>query len=183
MEVGQAVISDTLGLVELQVGVLGRKEYRGFGKEIAERGQAMGVAEIDPLHARAVVAEARRRNDLSGRQPPVGSDAWLARIGPGAPAPDPAESLPPLPDEDERKALAASAELHKLPMLRGWLADEAALRALAARLDALAPEPGAPTRRSGRARPPRPRRRPWRRGSTPPAGNGWSRGSSRWGST
>jgi hypothetical protein len=138
VEVGQAVVSDTLGLVELQVGVLGRKEYRGFGKEIGERGQAMGVAEIDPLHARAVVAEARRRNDLSGRQPPVGSDAWLARIGPGAPAPDPAESLPPLPDEEERKALAASAGLHKLPMLRGWLADEAALRALAARLDALA---------------------------------------------
>ena len=137
VEVGQAVVSDLLGLVELQVGVLGRKEYRGFGKDIEERGQAMGVAEIDPMHARAVVAEARRRNDQSGRQVPVGADAWLTRIGPGTPAPDPAASLPPLPDEEERRALAASAGLHELPMLRGWLADEAALRALAARLDSL----------------------------------------------
>ena len=142
VEVGQAVVSDLLGLVELQVGVLGRKEYRGFGKEIGERGQAMGVAEIDPGHARAIVAEARRRNDESGRPVPTGADAWIARIGPGTPAPDPSASLPALPDEAERLALAASAELHKLPMLRGWLADEAALRALASRLDALAAEAG-----------------------------------------
>ena len=142
VEVGQAVVSDLLGLVELQVGVLGRKEYRGFGKEIGERGQAMGVAEIDPGHARAIVAEARRRNDESGRPVPTGADAWIARIGPGTPAPDPSASLPALPDEEERLALAASAELHQLPMLRGWLADEAALRALASRLDALAAEAG-----------------------------------------
>ena len=142
VEVGQAVVSDLLGLVELQVGVLGRKEYRGFGKEIGERGQAMGVAEIDPGHARAIVAEARRRNDESGRPVPTGADAWIARIGPGTPAPDPSASLPALPDEAERLALAASAELHQLPMLRGWLADEAALRALANRLDALAAEAG-----------------------------------------
>jgi hypothetical protein len=130
VEVGQAVISDVLGLLELQVGVLGRKEYRTFGKEIGERGQAMGVAELDPGHARAIVTEARRRNDGSGRAAPEGADAWLSRIGPGTPAPDPAESLPPLPDEEERRALAASGGLHALPMLRGWLADEGALRAL-----------------------------------------------------
>jgi hypothetical protein len=102
----------------------------------------MGVAEIDPGHARAIVAEARRRNDESGRPVPTGADAWIARIGPGTPAPDPSASLPALPDEEERLALAASAELHQLPMLRGWLADEAALRALASRLDALAAEAG-----------------------------------------
>jgi hypothetical protein len=138
IEVGQAVVSDVLGLLELQVGVLGRKEYRTFGKEIGERGQAMGVAELDPGHARAIVAEARRRNDGSGRPAPEGADAWLARIGPGTPNPDPATSLPPLPEEAEARALAASGGLHALPMLRGWLADEAALRALAARLDELA---------------------------------------------
>jgi len=138
VEVGQAVVSDVLGLIELQVGVLGRKEYRGFGKEIGERGQAMGVGELDPGHARWIVAEARKRNDASGRQPPEGADAWICRIGAGTPPPDPAELLPSLPDEEERHALAASAELHALPMLRGWLADEAALRALATRLDALA---------------------------------------------
>ena len=152
VEVGQAVVSDLLGLVELQVGVLGRKEYRGFGKEIGERGQAMGVAEIDPGHARSAVAEARRRNDASGRQVPAGADAWLARIGPGTPAPDPATRLPPLPEEEERRALAASADLHKLPMLRGWLADEGVLRALAARLDSLAAEAGKADEAASKAR-------------------------------
>jgi hypothetical protein len=142
VEVGQAVVSDVLGLVELQVGVLGRKEYRTFGKEIGERGHAMGVAELDPAHARALVAEARRRNDGSGRPAPEGADAWLARIGPGTPAPDPATSLPPLPDEEERRALAACGGLHALPMLRGWLADEGSLRALATRLDELAAAAG-----------------------------------------
>jgi hypothetical protein len=137
VEVGQAVVSDLLGVLELQVGLLGRKEYRTFGKEIAERGQVMGVAELDPAHARFLVAQARRKNDASGRPPPEGADAWLARIGPGSAPPDPEAALPPLPDEEEGRALAASAGLHGLPMLRGWLADEGVLRSLAARLDAL----------------------------------------------
>jgi hypothetical protein len=138
VEVGQAVISDVGGLLELQLGVLGRKEYRTFGREIGERGESMGVGEIDPAHARAMVAAARRRNEASGKPVPEGADAWLSRIGPGTPPPEPAELLPALADEEERLALAASAELHGLPMLRGWLADEAALRALATRLDELA---------------------------------------------
>jgi hypothetical protein len=145
VEVGQAVISDVHGLQELQLGTLGRKEYRAFGKDIAERGQAMGVGEVDPALARGLVAEARRRNDASGWRVPEGADAWLARIGPGTAPPDPAGTLPTLPDEDEKAALAASADLHALPMLRGWLADESHLRALAATLDRLqaARPPGA----------------------------------------
>jgi hypothetical protein len=137
VEVGQAVISDVNGLIELQVGVLGRKEYRTFGRDIAERGQTMGVGEIDPGHARGLVAQARRQNDTSGRSVPEGADAWLARIGPGTLPPDPTETLPPLPEEAERAALEASADLHSLPMLRGWIADEASLRALATTLDGL----------------------------------------------
>jgi hypothetical protein len=137
VEVGQAVISDLHGLLELQIGVLGRKEYRTFGKDIAERGQAMGVGEMDPEHARGLVAQARRQNDTSGRLVPEGADAWITRIGPGSPPPDASTALRPLSGDDERAALAASADLHSLPMLRGWLADEAALRALAATLDAL----------------------------------------------
>ena len=137
VEVGQAVISDVKGLIELQVGVLGRKEYRAFGRDIAERGQTMGVGEIDPGNARGMVAQARRHNDASGRAVPEGADAWLARIGPGTLPPEPSSAFPPLADEDERAALAASADLHSLPMLRGWIADEAALRALAATLDGL----------------------------------------------
>lgn len=142
VEVGQAVISDVHGLVELQVGVLGRKEYRTFGREIGERGQAMGVGEIDPAHARAIVAEARRRNSPTGRPVPEGADAWLARIGPGSPPPEPEQALPALGDDAEQRALETSGALHDLPMLKGWLADEPMLRALAVKLDALAAEAG-----------------------------------------
>src|SRR5512143_713252 len=45
VEVGQAVISDQKGLLSLQQGVLGRKEYRAFGRDLLARGDAMGVLE------------------------------------------------------------------------------------------------------------------------------------------
>jgi hypothetical protein len=138
VEVGQAVISDEAGLVELQVGLLGRKEYRNFGKDIGTRGQAMGVAEIPPALARALVVDARRRNDETGRPVPDGADAWVARLGPATLVGDPATAFAPLPPEEERAALEASEALHELPMLKSWLADEPVLRALAARLDEIA---------------------------------------------
>jgi hypothetical protein len=138
IEVGQAVVSDVLGLLELQVGLLGRKEFRSFGRDIAERGRTMGVAEVDPGLARSLVAAARRLNDASGRRVPEGADAWLARLGPAAPLPDPSARLPSLPPDEEQRALAASGALHDLPMLRGWIADEEALREVARRLDEIA---------------------------------------------
>jgi len=141
IEVGQAVVSDVLGLLELQVALLGRKEFRTFGRDIAERGRAMGVAEVAPALARSLVASARRLNDASGRRVPEGSDAWLARLGPADPPPDPSSLFPALPDEEERGALAASAALHDLPMLRGWLAEEEVLRALAQKLDEIGASP------------------------------------------
>jgi hypothetical protein len=138
IEVGQAVISDETGLVELQVGLLGRKEYRNFGRDIGTRGQAMGVAEVPPALARALVLEARRRNDESGRPVPDGADAWVARLGPAALLEDPAATFASLSPEEERAALDASEALHELPMLKSWLADEPVLRALAAKLDEIA---------------------------------------------
>jgi len=138
IEVAQAVISDRKGLTELHLGLLGRKEYRAFSKDLLERGHAMGVAEIDRERAKGLVAAARRLNDGSGTKPPDGADAWLARIGPGTPPEDPAARFAPLPAEEERAAVEASARLHDLPLVRGWLADEDALRALAQKLDEIA---------------------------------------------
>jgi hypothetical protein len=138
IEVAQAVVSDVKGLTELYVGLLGRKEYRTFTKGLVERGRGMGVAEIDRDHAKALVAAARALNDASGTPSPEGADAWLARAGPAAAPPDPSARFAPLPEEEERAALEGSARLHELPLLRGWLADEDALRALAAKLDEIA---------------------------------------------
>jgi hypothetical protein len=142
VEVGQAIVSDVKGLTELRVATLGRKEYRTFARDILLRGRAMGVAEIDPGAGRAIVAAARALSDASKTEPPDGADAWLARAGPAGPPPDLAALFStPLPEEEERAAVEASGRLHGLPLLRGWLTDEDALRALAARLDETAVSP------------------------------------------
>ncbi|MFL5273212.1 MAG: hypothetical protein ACJ79E_14235, partial [Anaeromyxobacteraceae bacterium] len=80
--------------------------------------------------------------DAARAPPPEGADAWLARAGPAGTPPDPAARFAaPLPEDEERAARGASARLHDLPLLRGWLADEDALRALAAKLDEVAVSP------------------------------------------
>ncbi len=140
IEVAQAVISDTLGLLELEVVIVGRKEWRRIVRELLEHAAAAGVAEIDPGRARALVQSARALNDRSGRRVPDRADAWLAQLAPAA-APDLSRDLPPLPDEEERDALDASAELHGLPMFKSWLADETFLRGVAAKLDEAAVSP------------------------------------------
>jgi hypothetical protein len=138
VEVAQVVISDVIGIVELQIGMLGRKEYRAFAKDLADRGRNMGVLEIDRERAKSLVVSVRGLNDTSGKSPPEGADAWLGRIGPAVPAEDPSSRFSAMPDEEERAAVEASGELHALPLLRGWLIDEEALRELARKLDEIA---------------------------------------------
>jgi hypothetical protein len=141
IEVGQAVISDERGLVELQLALVGRKEWRAVARDLVERGAAMGVGEIDRGLARSLVAAARARNEASGGRVPEGADRWLAHLGPAAPPPDPAQRFPALPEEEEREALAASGALHDLPLLRGWLPEEDFLREVARQLDEVAVSP------------------------------------------
>lgn len=141
VEVAQAVLSDARGLVELQLGVLGRKEWRVFARGLLERGASMGVAAVDgPLVVGMIVA-ARALNDRADQPVPTGADAWIAQLDPAPPLPDAASAFPPLPEEEEREAVAQSGKLHDLPLLRGWLADEALLRGVAATLDEIAVSP------------------------------------------
>jgi hypothetical protein len=135
------VVSDVAGLLDLQVGVLGRKEYRAFTKGLVERGAAMALVELDRERAKSLVAAARARNESAATRVPDGADRWLSSLGPAAPPPDPAERFPSLEPEAERAAVADSARLHDLPLLRSWLADEALLRELAARLDEVSVSP------------------------------------------
>ncbi|HEY6005334.1 MAG TPA: hypothetical protein VIV57_20810 [Anaeromyxobacter sp.] len=141
IEVGQVVISDSAGLLELQVAVLGRKEWRQLGKALVAQGAAMGVGEIDRGRAHALAAAARARNDRSGQRVPDGADRWLSQLGAAPPLPDPAASFPPLPEDEERDAVSASAKLHDLPLLKSWMADEEFLRGIAAKLDEILVSP------------------------------------------
>jgi hypothetical protein len=140
VEVAQAVVSDVNGVAELHVALLGRKEYRNFCKDLLARGRSMGIVEVERAWAVALVADARRRNGEL-KPPPEGTDAWLARSGPVEALPDPEAAFPALPPEDEAAAVAEGARLHELPVLRGWLADEDALRAVAQKLDEIAVSP------------------------------------------
>lgn len=135
VEVAQAVISDALGLLELQVGFVGRKEWRQLAKALLTQGAAMGVGEIDRGRGHALVAAARALNDRSGQRVPEGADLWLSQLGAPPPLADPSLAFPPLPGDEERDALAASAKLHDLPLVKRWLADEEFLRGVAAKLD------------------------------------------------
>lgn len=141
IEIAQAVVSDERGLLELQVGLLGRKEWRAFVKGLLERGAGMGIEEISRAEAHASIAAARALNEATGQRVPDGTDLWLAPLGRPAPLEDPAARFPPLAAEEERAALAASGALHELPLLRGWLADEDHLRRVAGRLDEIEVSP------------------------------------------
>jgi hypothetical protein len=141
IEIGQAVLSDERGLVDLQVVSMGRKEWRAVVRGLLERGAAMGVAEVEADLVRSLVVAARALNERSGARVPDGADLWLAHLGPAAPPPDPALRFPPLPEPDEREALLASGALHDLPLLRGWLPDEPFLREIGGRLEEVAVSP------------------------------------------
>jgi len=154
LEVAQAVCSDQRGLVELHLGLVGRKEWRTFVKGLLERGAAMGVAELGWGEAHARIASARALNETSGQRVPDGADQWLGQLGAPPPLADPAAGLAPLTPGAEAAALAASAALHEFPVLRGWLAEAPFLREVATRLDEVEKSPLAldPAQKAARLR-------------------------------
>lgn len=140
VEIAQAVLSDEQGFLELQLGVIGRKEWRKLLEGLLDKGTAMGIGELERPQAVALVAAARALNDRSGRRVPEGADLWLAQLGPAASAPE-AAPPGPLPEPEEREALAASGALHEQPLFATWMADEPFLREVAAKLDEVAVSP------------------------------------------
>ena len=141
VEMGQAVLSDERGLLELQVGLLGRKEWRAFGRDIAER-DAPWASARSPGRRRSrswppPVASTTRRGGGCPRAPTRGS--------PGSDPPRRPRNPPPVSPPSPRRRSAPRSRppggLHDLPLLRGWLADEDALRGSRRRLDEIAVSP------------------------------------------
>jgi hypothetical protein len=140
VEISQAVVSDELGLLELQVGLIGRKEWRKLLDGLLEKGRAMGIGELDRGRAVGLVAAARALNDRSGQRVPEGADLWLGQLGPATAVAEPV-APGPLPEAHERDALAASGALHLHPLFTSWMPQEAFLREVAAKLDEVAVSP------------------------------------------
>lgn len=141
IEIGQAVVSDVEGITSLQVGLLGRKEFRAFTTDLEARGGTMGVREVSRDEAKALVAAARRQNDASGKHVPESADPWLGRLGPAGAPPDPRARFAPGSETEETSAVEGSGRLHERPIFRGWLAEEEALRTLAQKLDEISVSP------------------------------------------
>ncbi|HET7823713.1 MAG TPA: hypothetical protein VFK90_00200, partial [Anaeromyxobacter sp.] len=108
IEVAQVMISDVDGVLDAQVGSLGRKEWRQLAKDLLAKGAAMGIGEIDRGRAHALVAAARRRNDERGKPAPDLADRFLAQLGAAPALEDPAAAFPAPAADEERDALAAS---------------------------------------------------------------------------
>lgn len=89
IEVAQAVLSDERGFVELQLALLGRREWRVFARGLLERGRSMGIVAIDAGLAHAMIAAARAINERTGQPPPAGADRWLGQLGAAPALPDP----------------------------------------------------------------------------------------------
>jgi hypothetical protein len=135
IEVAQAVLSDERGLLQLEVGLVGRKEWRTFVSGLLDRSGELGIGELDRAQALALVAAARAVNGPAGTRIPDGADHWLSQQGPAPALAPPGASLPRLEPDAEAAALAASGALHDLTLLRGWLPEESFLREVARRLD------------------------------------------------
>jgi hypothetical protein len=78
---------------------------------------------------------ARALNGAAGTRVPDGADHWLAQLGPAPSVPAPGAALAPLDAAGTAEALARSAALLDLPLLKGWLPEEPWLREVAKRLD------------------------------------------------
>lgn len=135
VEVAQAVLSDEKGILELKVGVLGRKDWRTFAKEITSQAKESGVVAMPQETAHALIAEARARNEESGQRVPDGTDLWMNQLGPALPPPAPGSSLPKLPEAEERVALSRSDRLHAMPGFDSFIASTDFLQRVAAKLE------------------------------------------------
>ncbi|HTP24051.1 MAG TPA: hypothetical protein VMK12_00120 [Anaeromyxobacteraceae bacterium] len=131
IEAAQALISDQRGFIELHLSTLSRREYRSYGKDLLERGSAVGVIEVEQGHARGLAEAARVLNEKTGNPLPQGTDAFLSRLA-GAPSQE--TTFAPLSEDEERAAIEASGRLHELPLVRSWVAEEDAVRDPAKRL-------------------------------------------------
>jgi hypothetical protein len=136
----EALLSDERGLLEFRAYETQRRGVDKFLEALRER-PALLLTEVDPRHARALLAEAMEGNVRSGtRLPPGASELrpiWDAGDG-SAEAESPASPQPPSTsagpgrgtpggsaagDEASRSALASSARLLEHEAFKGWYAD------------------------------------------------------------
>jgi len=128
LDLFQAELSETRGLIGFSAGAAARKEWRAHAKKIVDDGR-LGVSEVPARHARWLIEAAYRRTQAAGRVPPEGfaqARLDLGHVDP--PSHHPAlDVAPPLPLAEARARLA---DLHRLREVGAWIPPEASLQAL-----------------------------------------------------
>lgn len=135
VEVVEALVSDTLGLLSLSRAEMGRGAWR----KLTRRPEMDRLLPLTAEEGRALLAEAVRCN-LATRTPfPAESDLALRHLGIEAATTE----LPPLPLPEEGDGVLAveSGALHQEAELAAWLPPEPELKRLALRLDELRTSP------------------------------------------
>ncbi len=135
VEVAEALVSDELGLLSISLAEMSRSAWRKLARTL-EMERLLPLSAGD---ARALLAEAVRRNLASHTPFPTDSDVALRHLGVEVATGE----LPPLPPpEDSDAALTVeSGALHREPELAGWLPPESELKRLALRVDELRTSP------------------------------------------
>lgn len=135
VEMVQALVNETEGVVELRVGEKSRGSFRRLLKEGLERG---GTVEL-PLHeAAALLAEAAGTNLRTHTPFPPELDLALRHFG-VQPQVEPTPLPPPEP-EDVRRTLEGDA-LHATPEMATWLPPEPEVKRLLQKLDEVMQSP------------------------------------------
>lgn len=134
VETYSVIVSDVLGVLQLERGEAARGEYKRYLKQLRE---GRTFLEVSLARAAQLLGEAFALNEATRTPLPAGAQDALLRLGvvPGTPAPVPAA-------EPGDAALAQrGAELHQSPELSQWLPPEEFIRALGERLAAVAESP------------------------------------------
>jgi hypothetical protein len=138
VEVVQAVISDSKGIIAVDRMMLARKQFKQFLMRLP-KGSTVSSAEISRDHARALIQQAAEEGSRNGFAPPGSYAEALASLGP---APEVPETSPgtqvEMGPEGELPHAMAGAALFDDPLFAAWIPEEDALRKAALRVEEIA---------------------------------------------
>ena len=137
VEVVQAVISDTKGILAADALGLSRRSYREFVKRLP-RSNVVTTAEIPKDHARQLIAEAEAQGTRNGFAPPSSYADALRLLGPAPETPPPSPGLSIELGDDALAHQLAGAALFEDPLFISWIPEEDALRSFALKVDEIA---------------------------------------------
>ncbi len=130
----QAIVSDTRGLVQVDVLSLGRRSYRAFAASLPSGGPVL-CAEVTRDHARILIAEALAKTETLGLALPRGYTSATGILGS---LPEKVASPARERFADAAATLEEGASVLEHPLFSSWIPDEDSLRQVATRVDEIA---------------------------------------------